>query len=73
MTGPELKQIRKRRGISKQTLAELIGASDARTILEIERSDDEIPAYYEKNIREVLRMSQETGYTGTRTSSGVRF
>lgn len=72
MTGPELTKIRKRRGITKQTLAELIGALDSKTILQLERGN-EIPEYYEAAIRNALRMAPIHKYTGTRTSSGVRF
>lgn len=67
-----MKKIRTRRGVSQEILEELIGAPD-KTIGRMERSEEDIPEYYEKLIRQALRMPQITGYTGIRTSSGARF
>lgn len=71
MTGAELHSIRKRKGIPLRTLADLIGAGE-KEISEIETGGD-VPDYYEAAIRRALRMPTAKGYTGVRTSSGVRF
>lgn len=72
MTGADLKQMRCRRGLSSQTLAELIGASDKRDIRELEQMD-EIPEYYERRLKQALGLSVPGRRKGARTISGVRF
>lgn len=77
MTGEELRQIRTRRGIPKQVLGDLIGASDGDYISELE-SRDQIPEYAEKMLRQALRLPEPNKpvpneSVKVRTSSGVRF
>lgn len=77
MTGEELRRIRTRRGIPKQVLGELIGASDGDYISELEASG-RIPEYVEKMLRQALRLPvpnkpEPNESAKVRTSSGVRF
>lgn len=73
MNGSELREIRIRKGITTQVLADLIGAGDGKAIYKMERMD-RIPEYYEETVREVLMNDPGPKPRGpVRTSSGVRF
>lgn len=74
MTGYEMRMARERKGISRQTLGELIGGCHSNKQIK-HWEDTHPPRELQPRIREALDMQEETprSHKAVRTSSGMRF